>query len=154
MGYYWLNHRKEDKSGYRDTEGEIYHYRSNVPGSKEFSEGDWFVYYRPGKYVLFGAGRVAEIEVIEEREESNNTVAAEVQPNVPTTRSLTDYFAHMENYRPFDPPVSARKIKEDISFLREKSGLNGVPQSSIYSIDQKDYLAILRAAGEEDLLEG
>lgn len=152
MGYYWLNHRNEDESGYRNIEGEIYHYRSNVPGSKKFSEGDWFVYYRPGEHVLFGAGRVAEIEVIQETEERNDTVAAEVQPNVSATRVLTEYLAHMENYRPFDPPVSARKIKEDISFLQGKNGLSGVPQNSIYSIDREDYLTILRAAGEDDLL--
>jgi hypothetical protein len=152
MGYYWLNHRNEDESGYRDTEGEIYHYRSSVPGSKKFSEGDWFVYYRPGEHVLFGAGRVAEIEFLKETEERNDTIAAEVQPSVSATRVLTEYLAHMENYRPFDSPVSARRIKEDISFLQGKNGLSGVPQHSIYSIDREDYLTILRAAGEDDLL--
>jgi hypothetical protein len=153
MGYYWLNQRREQKSGYSDVEGEVYHYRSTVAGSKQFSEGDWFVYYRPGEHVLFGAGRVAEIEVVGETEEQNNSIAAEVQPNVPASRNITDYLAHMADYRPFEPPVSARKIKDEISFLRDRQGLSGVPQNSIYSIDREDYLKILEAAGEEGLLE-
>lgn len=153
MGYYWLNHRREDKSGYRDIEGEVYHYRSTVAGSKQLSEGDWFVYYRPGEHVLFGAGRVAEIEIVGETEEPVDSIAAEVQPNVPSSRSITDYLAHMTDYRPFAPPVSARKIKEDISFLRGQQGLSGVPQNSIYAIRHEDYLTILKAAEEEDLLD-
>lgn len=152
MGYYWLNHRREDKSGYSDVEGETYHYRSTVAGSKQFSEGDWFVYYRPGEHVLFGAGRVEEIEIVGEREEQVDSIAAEVQPNVPSSRSLTDYLAHMTDYRPFDPSVSARKIKEEISFLQGRQGLKGVPQNSIYAIDREDYVTILKKVGEEDLL--
>lgn len=154
MGYYWLNHRAEEESGYRDREGEVYHYRSTVAGSKQFSKGDWFVYYRPGEHILFGAGRVEEIEIIGETEEETDSIAAEIQPNVPASRSITDYLAHMTDYRPFEPPVSAQKIKDKISFLRDKQGLNGVPQNSIYSIDYEDYLKILEAAGEEDLLKG
>lgn len=153
MGYYWLNQRREQKSGYSDVEGEVYHYRSTVGGSNQLSESDWFVYYRPGEHILFGAGQVDEIEVIGEIEEQNNPIAAEIQPGVPDSRNITEYQAHIRNYRPFDPPVSARKIKEDISFLREKHGLNGVPQISIYSIDHEDYHTILNAAGELDLIE-
>jgi|LFFM01.1.fsa_nt_gi hypothetical protein len=152
MGYYWLNQRREQRSGYSDVEGEVYHYRSTVAGSKQFSEGDWFVYYRPGEHVLFGAGRVAEIEVVGETEEQVDSIAAEIQPNVPSSRNITDYLAHMTDYRSFDPPVSARKIKEEISFLRGRQGLSGVPQNSIYAIDRDDYVAILERAEEEDLL--
>lgn len=154
MGYYWLNQRREQKSGYSDVEGKVYHYRSNVGGSRQLSEGDWFVYYRPGEHILFGAGQIDRIEVTGEIEDQSNSVAAELQPNVPKSRSITEYQAHIENYRPFDPPVSARDIKEDISFLQGRHGLNGVPQVSIYSIDREDYHTILKAAGESDLLDG
>jgi hypothetical protein len=152
MGYYWLNHRRENNSGYSDVEGEVYHYRSTVAGSKQFSEGDWFVYYRPGEHVLFGAGRVEEIEIIDETEEQVDSIAAEFQPNVPSSRSIIDYLANMTDYRPFDPPISARKIKEEISFLQGRQGLSGVPQNSIYAIDREDYITILSEVGEEDLL--
>jgi len=153
MGYYWLNQRPEQRSGYSDVEGEVYHYRSTVAGSKQFSEGDWFVYYRPGEHVLFGAGRVAEIEIAGKTEEQVDSIVAEIQPSVPSSRDITDYLAHMTDYRPFEPPVSAREIKEDISFLRSRQGLSGVPQNSIYAVDRDDYLTILEAAGEEDLLD-
>jgi len=86
-----------------------------------------------GEYVLFGAGRIGSI-----RSEIDS--------------KLTNYYADIDIYCPFDPPVSAREIKQDISFLQGKEGLNGVPQNSIYQIERKDYLKILESAGELDLL--
>jgi len=153
MGHYWLNHRREDKSRYSDIEGEVYHYRSIVAGSNQLSENDWFIYYRPGEHILFGAGRVEEIEIVGKTDEEIDSVAAEVQPNMPSTQNITDYLAHVTDYRPFDPPVSARKIKEEISFLQGRQGLSGVPQNSIYAIDREDYATILKEAGEEELLK-
>lgn len=133
MGYFWLNQRSEDSGAYRDEEGEVYHYRDSVAGSKKLSKGDWFVYYMPGEYVLFGAGSIGDIDQEDGLNEKN-------------------YYASIENYRPFDPHISARNIKNEVSFLRGRTGLGGVPQNSIYEINRDDYLTILRAAGEEDLL--
>jgi hypothetical protein len=133
MNYFWLNQRSEDSRAYRDKEGKVYHYRDAVAGSRKLSQGDWFIYYMPGEYVLFGAGRIGTIETEE-------------------GLGQTNYYASVEHYRPFDPQLSARDIKDDISFLRGRTGLSGVPQNSIYEIDRDDYLTILRAAGEEDLI--
>lgn len=153
MGYYWLNQRREERSGYRDVEGEIYHYRSTVQGSRQLSEGDWFVYYRPGEHVLFGAGRVDKIEVFSETEEQVDTVSTEIQPNVSESNHIKEYMAHMTDYHSFESSISARDIKQDISFLRDQRGLSGVPQHSIYAIDRDDYVTILEAADERGLLE-
>lgn len=150
MGYYWLNQRGAEESNYRDVEGEVYHYRSSVPGSKQLSEGDWFVYYRPGEYVLFGAGRIGEIEEVGQMEEANNSIAAQVQTNVPETRSITEYHAHIREYHPFESKVNVRDIKDEISFLRDRQGLNGVPQNSIYSISTDDFFTMIKAADIED----
>jgi hypothetical protein len=153
MGYFWLNQRNADESNYSDEEGKIYHYRSNVPGSKQLSAGDWFVYYRPGEYVLFGAGQVAEIEVHEQTTEKVNPIAAELQPNVGAERTITSYHAHLTNYHPFDPPLHLRKIKGDISFLQGRTGYSGVPQNSIRKVDEGDFRTILSAAGVESILD-
>lgn len=133
MAYFWLNQRKEEESTYSDETGEVYHYRDSVTGSGNLSEGDWFVYYMPREYVLFGAGRIQEITQEDDLR-------------------MTSYYAHVEDYRPFDPHLSARDVKSEISFLKGRNGLQGVPQMSIYEIDEEDYRTILRAAGEEDLL--
>lgn len=133
MGYFWLNQRAESSRAYQDKEGEVYHYRDTVPGSNKLSQGDWFVYYMPGEYVLFGAGRIGDIEQEE-------------------VLGMTNYYAIIEDYRPFDSYLSARDIKNEISFLRGRTGLSGVPQSSIYEIDWDDYLTVLYAANEEDLI--
>jgi len=61
VGYFWLNQR-EDYQGYGDVEGEVYNYRSNVPGHRKLSAGDRFVYYRPGEYVIFGGGTIGKIK--------------------------------------------------------------------------------------------
>lgn len=60
MGYFWLNQR-EDYQGYSDVEGEVYNYRSKVPGHKKLSAGDRFVYYRLREYIIFGGGVIGEI---------------------------------------------------------------------------------------------
>lgn len=122
MGYYWLNQRGADESNYRDVEGEVYHYRSTVAGAQQLSEGDWFVYYRPGEYVLFGTGRIGKVEEVGQIEESNNSVAAEIHANVPGTRSITEYNAHIQEYHPFEPEVKVKEIKGQISFLRTRAG--------------------------------
>lgn len=146
MGYYWLNQRGADESNYRDVEGEVYHYRSSVAGSQQLSEGDWFIYYRPGEYVLFGAGKIGEIEEIGQIEEWNNSIAAQIQANVPETRNITEYHAHIQEYHSFEPEVKVRDIKDKISFLKGKRGLNGVPQNSIYSISADDFFTMIEAA--------
>ena len=61
MAFFRLNQR-EDYQGYGDVEGEMYNYRSNVPGHRKLSAGDRFVYYWPGEYVIFGGGTIGEIE--------------------------------------------------------------------------------------------
>ena len=138
MAYFWLNQR-EGMQGYSDVVGEVYHYRSNVPGHKKLSTGDVFVYYRPGDYVLFGAGI---IDYIETREITLNQESG----------ALTDYYAHIDTYEEFEPAIEVREIKDAISFLKEREGLRGVPQNSIYEISRKDISAILRAAGKEQML--
>lgn len=153
MGYFWLNQRDTDESTYSDEEGRVYHYRSNVPGSKQLSAGDWFVYYRPGEYVLFGVGQVDEIEVNEQTVEETNPISAELQPNVGEERTITSYHAYLTNYHPFDPPLHLREIKESISFLRGRNGYSGVPQNSIRKIDEKDFRTILSATGLESVLD-
>lgn len=126
--------------GYGDVEGEIYNYRSNVPGYKKLAPGDYFVYYRPEAYVLFGAGTISEIETYQIGTDQSDA-------------SLTDYNAYIESYRPFEPPIKVREIKDRISFLKNREGLRGVPQNSIYEIDQNDFLTILQAADEHSLLQ-
>lgn len=138
MTFFWLNQR-ENYRGYGDVVGEVYNYRSNVPGHKKLSAGDRFVYYRPGEYVIFGGGTIAEIET--------ETSDSDREGN-----ALTEYYAHIDNYRTVDPPVPVRDIKHKISFLKGRDGLRGVPQNSIYEIDRTDFEAIAVATGIEDLL--
>lgn len=139
MPYFWLNQRDEIQ-GYSDVEGEVYHYRSNVPGHRKLSVGDYFVYYRPGKYVIFGAGTIGKIET------------REITPKK-ETGVLTDYYAHVDSYTAFDPALQVREIKDRISFLKDRDGLRGVPQNSIYEISRADYTEILRAADEYSFLQ-
>lgn len=139
MAYFWLNQHK-DSQGYSDVIGEVYNYRSNVPGHRKLSADDWFVYYWPGEYVLFGAGVIGDME-------TNDLAGGQDGGN------LTDYNAHIDTYVAFDPPVQVREIKDKISFLRDRDGLRGVPQNSIYEISRDDFTAILRAADETSLLQ-
>ena len=139
MAYYWLNQR-DKMQGYSDVKGEVYHYRSNVPGHRKLAAGDSFVYYRPGEYVIFGAGTIGEIE------------RKEINPEQ-ETGMLTDYYAHVDSYVDFDPALQVREIKDRISFLKGRDGLRGVPQNSIYEISRQDYAEILRAAGEHTFLQ-
>lgn len=118
----------------------MYNYRSNVPGHKKLAAGDYFVYYRPGEYVLFGAGIINDIET---KEVSTSGEDA----------ALTDYYAYIKTYVEFEPPVRVREIKDQISFLKDRDGLRGVPQNSIYEISREDYTAILHAADEGTLLQ-
>jgi hypothetical protein len=134
MAYFWLNQRDETQ-GYSDVEGEVYHYRSNVPGHRKLSADDYFVYYRPGEYVIFGAGIIGDIET---KEVTHGQEAG----------MLIDYYAHVDSYVEFDPSLQVREIKDRISFLKNRDGLRGVPQNSIYEISRKDYAEILQAAGE------
>jgi len=139
MGYFWLNQRGESQ-GYSDVVGEVYNYRSNVPGHKKLAAGDYFVYYRPGEYILFGAGIIDDIETTEVSSSGEDA-------------ALTDYYAHIDTYVEFEPPVRVREIKDQISFLKDRDGLRGVPQNSIYEISREDYSAILHVADEEALLQ-
>lgn len=138
MAFFWLNQRK-DYRGYGDVEGEVYNYRSNVPGHTKLSAGDRFVYYRPGEYVIFGGGEINAVET--------ETVEADGEDDV-----LTEYYAHIGEYREVDPPLPIREIKHEISFLKGRNGLRGVPQNSIYEINRADYEVIVAAAGIENLL--
>lgn len=138
MAFFWLNQRKNYR-GYGDVEGEVYNYRSKVPGHTKLSAGDRFVYYRPGEYVIFGGGRINEIKT--ETTESDGDDGA-----------LTEYYAHIGEYHEVDPPLSVRDVKHEISFLRDRDGLRGVPQNSIYQIERADFEAIIVAAGIEELL--
>lgn len=154
MGYFWLNQRDEqENSGYSDIEGEVYHYRGNIPGSRLLSVGDRFVYYRPGEYVIFGGGIIDDIEEGENQIEWNNPISSELQNNVQRKVTITDYYAHIRKYREFSPPVSVRSIKEDISFLKDRNGLSGVPQNSIHQIDEADFRTILKAADALSLMD-
>lgn len=138
MGYFWLNQR-EDYQGYGDVEGEVYNYRSNVPGHRKLSAGDRFVYYRPGEYVIFGGGLIGKIET--------ETIGSDREGG-----TLTEYYAHVDDYHEVDPPVPVRDFKHEISFLKDRDGLRGVPQNSIYEIDLSDFGTIVAEAGIEDLL--
>jgi len=137
MAYFWLNQR-EDYQGYSDVEGEVYNYRSNVPGHKKLAAGDRFVYYRPGKHVIFGGGVINEIET--------ERVAGEGDEG-----GLTEYYAHVQDYTEVDPPLQVREVKDQISFLKDRDGLRGVPQNSIYEISRADFEALADAAGLADL---
>lgn len=67
---------------------------------------------------------------------------------------LTEYYAHIDEYREVDPPVQVRDIKHEISFLKDRDRLRGVPQNSIYETDRADFEAIAAAAGIESLHPG
>lgn len=138
MGYFWLNQR-DDYEGYSDVEGEVYNYRSNVPGHKKLSAGDRFLYYRPGKHVIFGGGIIKEIE-------TEKTAPGQGES------TLTEYYAHIDRYQKVNPPLEVREVKDQISFLKDREGLRGVPQNSIYEISRKDFETIIRAAGMDDML--
>lgn len=138
MAYFWLNQKDSDRSNYHDEVGEVYHFRGNTPGMNQLSEGDMFVYYRPGDYELFGTGKIERISK-EQREAGSDSDVN------------TDYFAYITDYRSFEPPVRLKgvnehEVKDEISFLREKPGLTGVPQHSIHQISEEDFIAILEAA--------
>ncbi|MCT9095166.1 EVE domain-containing protein [Haloarchaeobius sp. HME9146] len=136
MKYFWLNQKDSDSSPYKDEEGQVYHYREYTPGYKQLSTGDRFVYYRPGKHVLFGTGTIGDVE---QREWGMGD----------GTETHIEYYAHIENYRPFDPELNVREIKNQISFLQDRNGLSGVPQNSIRRLDKDDFLTIIEAAGVE-----
>ncbi len=138
MAYFWLNQQSSTK-GYSDVIGEVYHYRSNVPGYKKLGPGDYFVYYRPGDYVIFGSGIIDEIETKELTSDQE-------------TETLAEYYAHIDTYDEFDPPLQVREIKDEISFLQNREGLRGVPQNSIYEISRSDFTIIVEAAGRVDLV--
>ena len=139
MAYFWLNQRDEIQ-GYSDIEGEVYHYRSNVPGHRKLSDDDYFIYYRPAEYLIFGAGIIGEIETKELNPGQENGM-------------LTNYYAHINSYVDFNPALQVREIKNRISFLKDRDGLRGVPQNSIYEIGREDYAETLRAAGGNTSLQ-
>ncbi|AUX09261.1 hypothetical protein AArcSl_1632 [Halalkaliarchaeum desulfuricum] len=138
MAYFWLNQKETDGSNYYDEIGEVYHYRENTPGYTQLSAGDEFVYYRPGECKLFGTGEIDRIE-----KETRNPDA---------DSAVVEYFAHIISYQPFDPPIHLRDnpgVTDEISFLREKPGLTGVPQHSIHQISREDFETILAAAEKQ-----
>lgn len=138
MAYFWLNQR-EDYQGYGDVEGEVYNYRSNVPGHRKLSAGDRFVYYRPGEYVIFGGGTIGEIKT-------------EMADSEDEGGGLTEYYARVDKYQEVDPPLPVRDIKHKVSFLKDRDGLRGVPQNSIYEINRADFKSIATGAGIGNLL--
>ena len=99
------------------------------------------MYYRRGEYVIFGGGTIGEIK--------SKMADADREGS-----SLTEYYAHVDEYREVDPPVPVRDIKYKIFFLKERDGLRDVPKNSIYEINRVDFEAITAAAGIEDLLPG
>lgn len=139
MNYYWLNQRSSDDSNYDDDIGRVYHYRGNTPGAHQLEEGDLVVYYQPSEYVLFGAGRVRKIAREKSRVGSDSD-------------TITNYYAHIENYVHFEPEILLKGVgestlKDEISFLKGKEGLRGVPQHSIHEMNQQDYERVLEVAG-------
>lgn len=138
MAYFWLNQKKSDGRNYHDEIGEVYRYRGNTPGTKQLSEGHKFVYYRPRVYELFGTGEIDRIETEKKSPETDSGVTV-------------DYFAHIIDYRSFEPPIRLKGVNEHdirnkISFLKEKPGLTGVPQHSIHKISSDDFNTIVEAA--------
>lgn len=141
MGYLWLNQKATDGSNYQDEVGEVYHYRGNTPGVKQLSEGDKFIYYRPGDYVIFGTGEIDHIEREERDVNSESSVTV-------------DYFAYVTDYQSFEPPIRLKGVnesglKDEISFLKDKPGLTGVPQHSIHKIPEEDFEAIIEMGEKE-----
>lgn len=137
MNHYWLNQRSPDRSAYENDVGRMYHYRGNTPGANQLEKGDLVVYYQPGDHLLLGAGQVSEIEVNDLGGESNAT---------------TNYYAYIRNYVPFEPEIVLKGIgeatlKNELSFLKDKEGIRGVPQHSIHKISREDYELILDTAG-------
>lgn len=137
MNYYWLNQRSPDRSAYDDDVGRLYHYRGSNPGAKQLEKGNLIVYYKPGDHLLLGAGQVSEIEVSDSEGKLNAT---------------TDCYAHIRNYVPFEPAIILKglgesNLKNEISFLKDREGLRGVPQHSIHQINKEDYELILDTAG-------
>jgi hypothetical protein len=125
--YFWLN-QKDGGSGYKDETGEVY--RGNTPGFKQLSEGNRFVYYRPGEYAIFGTGKIGKIETKHDEKSSFHT----------------EYYASIEEYQEIEPPIQVREIKEKIPFLKERHGLSGVPQSGIRQIEKEIFETILDEA--------
>lgn len=139
MAFFWLNQKTAKDSTYHDDVGEVYHYRGTTPGAKQLSEGDKFVYYRPGAYEIFGTGEIAQIDKEENNPENTSGIT-------------THYYAHIQNYTPFDPPlilkgVGETDLKSRLSFLKDRPGLTGVPQHSIHEISEDDFEMIIDAAG-------
>jgi hypothetical protein len=137
MKYFWLNQKEPNESNFYDDIGEVYHYRGGTPGANQISEDDRFVYYRPGEYVIFGTGTIDHIEQRDRYPDSES-------------KAVTDYVAHIRDYQPFDPPIRLKgignsNVKNKISFLKDKRGLNGVPQHSIHQISKKDFYLILES---------
>jgi len=141
MTYFWLNQKASDDSNYRDEVGEVYHYRGTTPGAQQLEPEDRFVYYRPGDFELFGTGEIGQIEKEETDPEDMTGVT-------------THFYAHIQNYTPFDPPIILKGVgqsdlKDRLSFLKNKPGLTGVPQHSIHEISEDDFERILNTAGVE-----
>lgn len=97
------------------------------------------MYYRPEKHVIFGGGIIQNIKTEKTAPDQEDS-------------TLTEYYAHIDCYHEVNPPLGVRDIKDQISFLKDRNGLRGVPQNSIYEIGRSDFEAIITAAGIDDLL--
>lgn len=140
--FLWLNQKAERNSSYRDKHGHVYHFRGGIPGYKIIDEGCRFIYYQPETQSFIGTGRIAEIET-----QTPELVADQPENGIPPF--MINYYAYIDDYRAFDPPVSAREVKDQIPMLCKKAGLRGVPQHGITKIDRRNFEAILAAADSE-----
>lgn len=126
--YYWLNQRAEEDSKYEDSVGDSYHFTGRNKTGKNINQGDRFLYYLPGDHLIFGQGVFGKVE----RLTSN------------ASDSRQHYIAHIDTYREVNPPTNVREIREEIPFLRARTGLRGVPQESIRSISKKDFNKLIQ----------
>ncbi|MFC7230509.1 hypothetical protein ACFQMM_02385 [Saliphagus sp. GCM10025308] len=144
--FLWLNQKSEENSGYSDAHGQVYHFRGGIPGYKIIGENCRFVYYQPEIQSFTGTGQISQIE-------TRIPDAFEDQPKNDIPPSMINYYAHIDDYCPSDPPIPARVVKEQIPMLADREGLRGVPQHGITEIDRENFEAILNLAEREAALE-
>lgn len=169
MGYFWLNYKRGGEYYYRNKEGEIYHYTSGVSGSSKLSKGDKVVFYDTSKVAqqIFAIGHIEQIKGYLRLEQPSDIRPADEIPRTaeelaeyfsdyelneipPPEETEAEYFAEIGRYTEISPPIDVHELEDEISFLKKKSGIRGIPQVSIYEIDEDDFVTIIEHSGLKD----
>jgi len=170
MAYFWLIQNRSGSKSYEDIEGKIYHYRGTVSGADKLSESDLVVFYNSQRrsQSIFGVGRVTKIEgYLSFEGPSARRPVDQIPRNAaelieyfseydldevpPPNETVAEYFAHVGDYYEIEPPLDAHEVEDKLSFLKDKSGISGIPQVSIYELSKHDFNIILDAAGLSDI---